>query len=149
MPDTFTCRLVDLDAIFALRWAILRPGFPREAAEFDGDHDPATLHAGAFTAAGDCIGCALAMLNELDARPAYQLRGMATRPDWQRRGVGRALLAHIQQHIAEHTPVRQLWCNARVEAVGFYERQGWRIISDVFEVPTVGPHHRMSIHLPT
>ena len=32
-------------------------------------------------------------------------------------------------------------------AVGFYERNGWRLASPEFEIPTAGPHHKMTRHL--
>ena len=39
---------------------------------------------------------------------------------------------------------RRFWCNARVAAVPFYARMGWRVVSDLFDVPTVGPHRVMA-----
>ncbi len=36
-----------------------------------------------------------------------------------------------------------VWCNARVVAVPFYAKQGWEIVSEVFDIPTVGPHRAM------
>ena len=36
-----------------------------------------------------------------------------------------------------------LWCNARLHAVGFYERQGWKVEGDEFDVPDIGPHFVM------
>jgi hypothetical protein len=42
-----------------------------------------------------------------------------------------------------------LWCNARrtIPAAGFYQKQGWTIVSDIFEIPTAGPHVKMSKRL--
>lgn len=144
----FTCRVADLAEIFDLRWRILRPGMAMGSAQFDADHEPTTLHVGAFDSAGRCIGCTSAMLAPWQDRPAYQLRGMATRPDWRSRGVGRTMLRFVEQHIRSHTHVRLLWCNARTEASAFYEKNHWHIASDVFHIPTVGPHYRMTRHLP-
>jgi GNAT superfamily N-acetyltransferase len=35
------------------------------------------------------------------------------------------------------------WCNARIKAVPFYQRNGWQIASDEFDVPGIGPHFVM------
>ena len=34
----------------------------------------------------------------------------------------------------------ELWCNARLPAVGFYRRGGFEVVSDEFDVPGIGPH---------
>ena len=37
----------------------------------------------------------------------------------------------------------------RAPAVPFYQRAGWTVVSDVFDIPTAGPHHRMTRDLTT
>lgn len=129
------------DEILPLRHAVLRPGLPVAEAWFDGDDDPATVHAGAFRDDGAPVGCVTLM-----PRPwrdaAWQLRGMATHPDVRGRGVGKALLA-----FAENGRTR-LWCNARVAAAGFYAKHGWTVESDEFDLPGVGPHVVMRREVP-
>ena len=44
-------------------------------------------------------------------------------------------------------PVRLFWCNARVPALAFYQRQGWQIMSEQFDIPTAGPHRKMTKRL--
>jgi ribosomal protein S18 acetylase RimI-like enzyme len=73
---------------------------------------------------------------------------MAVSPEVRGRGVGQALLEFLESGLRAESPVRQLWCNARTPAVGFYERQGWRVVSEVFDIPTAGPHVRMVKRLP-
>ena len=41
-----------------------------------------------------------------------------------------------------------MWCNARTPAVGFYQRHGWVVASEEFEVKTAGPHFKMTLKLP-
>lgn len=139
-------RRADVTEILALRHAELRAGLPIETASFDGDHDATTRHFGAFLVGGDegaVVGCASFMVREHEGAPAYQLRGMATRADLARRGVGSALLRAALTSLERRDAASLFWCNARVPAVPFYERMGWRIVSDVFEVPTAGPHRVM------
>ncbi|MDX1931285.1 MAG: GNAT family N-acetyltransferase [Capsulimonadales bacterium] len=127
----------ELPLLYGLRARVLRPGRSMDSAVFSGDDDPATLHIGAFLPAGDCIGVVTLMENK-----GTQLRGMAVLPEWQRKGVGATLVQEAQRMAAERG-ITSLWCNARVAAAGFYERMGWTIESEEFEVPGVGPHYVM------
>lgn len=126
----------DRAALYDLRLRILRPGFPPEAAVFPGDDDAATVHLGAFTDEGRCVGIA-----SLYANQGLQLRGMAVEPERQGTGVGAALIRRIHEVAAERGET--LWCNARVSAVGFYRRLGWETEGEEFDIPTVGPHYIM------
>ena len=126
-----------------LRHGVLRQGLPRGEAIFPGDDAPTTRHFGAFHA-GVAVGCATFLLNRWEAEPAWQLRGMATLPEYRGKGVGRALLDEAEAGLGDAL----LWCNARVPAVGFYQAMGWRVVSAQFEVPTAGPHVKMTRMLP-
>ena len=70
--------------------------------------------------------------------PAWQLRGMAVVPGLQGEGIGSSLLTAVHRDVGEG-----LWCNARERAVPFYQRHGWIIVSEPFDVGTIGPHRRM------
>ena len=144
---TIEIRPASLEQIIALRHRELRPGLPRVAAEFEGDAEPRTRHFGAFDGA-EAVGCVSLMPSTWEGQAAYQLRGMATQADRVGRGVGTALLSFAVEAIARESTATWLWCNARVAAAGFYEKAGWRIVSDIFDVPTVGPHYRMVRALP-
>ena len=142
-----TLRIATLDEILPLRHAVLRPGRPLAAARFDGDHQPTTHHFGAFV--DGLVGCASFMLEPWEGAPAYQLRGMATRPDLAGRGIGTRLLGHALGVLGREPGPRLVWCNARLAAVGFYRRTGWTIASAAFDIADVGPHHVMTCRLPT
>ena len=88
---------------------------------------------------GEIVGVASVFFAPLGAEgPNGQLRGMAVAPGARGGGVGLALLRAIE---AAHP--EGLWCNARVSALGFYERAGWRVLSETFEIVGVGPHVKM------
>lgn len=133
---------VAAEAIRPLRHAVLRPGLPADSACFPGDEATGTIHLAARSG-GQVVGCASFMRSEFAGEPAWQLRGMATAPEWRGRGVGARLLVHADALLADE-PIRLLWCNARVIAIGFYERQGWSVVSEEFDIPTAGPHRRMT-----
>jgi GNAT superfamily N-acetyltransferase len=67
---------------------------------------------------------------------------LATAPSLRRQGAGAAALAACEQHAREHGGTL-LWCNARVEAIAFYEANGWTVLGEEFDIPTVGPHFVM------
>ena len=128
----------------AVRLPVLRPGLPPESAILDRDDDAGTLHFGAFDGAR-LVGVATFFPEScpLDPGPsAWRLRGMASLPDMQRRGAGRALIAEgVRAALASGATL--MWCNARVSAQEFYERQGFLTMGDRFELPVGGPHYVM------
>ena len=139
----------------AVRWLILRPGFARLTAVFAGDDDATTMHFGAFDD-GALVGVASIYLAPAAAScygppgirsgPAYQLRGMATLPKVRGAGFGKALLEACVA-AARDAGAALLWCNARTSAAQFYAKNGWQIIGEEFDIPTVGPHFRMFVPL--
>ncbi len=144
---------VTLDRIIDLRHRILRAGLPLNTAHFDDDGKEHTTHYAAFLnndegkPSGRPICCATFILNPYDSVPAWQLRGMATEVAYQGRGVGKQLLETAQRELASHPEyayVEMMWCNAREPAAKFYEKNGWRRVSDVFDIPTAGPHIKMT-----
>jgi len=131
----------EMPALWWLRAQVLRPGRPAETAVFDGDSDPETIHLGAFTDDGRCVAVTTLVRNK-----GLQLRGMAVALEMRGRGVGAALL-HAAHDAAAEAGFDSLWCNARQSAAGFYERHGWVIESDEFDVPGIGPHYTMRYRL--
>ena len=142
-------RTITAEETIAIRWAVLRPGFPRETAIFVGDDIATAQHFGAFDG-GKLVGVASMYLAPLPERagvaPAWQLRGMATLPEVRGRGFGCALLDACVAH-ARAERAALLWCNARTSAAAFYAEHGWQILGGEFDIPTVGPHFRMVIEL--
>jgi GNAT superfamily N-acetyltransferase len=144
-------RRAGLEEIVDLRHVMLRQGLPRDSAIFPGDDLPESRHYGAFQQ-GRAVGCATLHVSRWESQlgenePAWQLRGMAVAEPLLQKGIGKAILAFLQDDLLTTTAVRLLWCNARVPAAGFYQKQGWEIRSGPFEIPTAGPHVRMTRRL--
>lgn len=141
-------RRISAAETIAVRWPILRPGLPRATAVFDGDDAEATRHFGAYDGAW-LVGVASIYRAPMPGREelaAWQLRGMATLPKVRGAGHGSALAAACEE-AARAAGGAVIWCNARVHAAPFYEKRGWRIEGDGFDIPTVGPHFRMWLEL--
>ncbi len=146
--SSFEVREISSEATRPLRHNVLRPGRPYETTVWPGDEDPSTWHGGAF--AGEELAGIVTLLHAAtgsDAgKDAWQLRGMAVLHEWQGKGCGTALVEACLAHVnRKHGTL--LWCNARAHARGFYERCGFTVSGDQFEVPEIGPHYPMQIAL--
>lgn len=71
-----------------------------------------------------------------------KVRQMAVRPDKQRSGLGRFLIQNVEQHLQE-LGYKQIELNARVVAVGFYERLGYETVGEEFIEVSI-PHFKMT-----
>ncbi len=100
-----------------------------------------SLHFVAFDESDRIIGCA--RMAPSDGTSARQVRTVAVANERQGSGLGRELMFAIEKAaIAEGAT--ELWLNARVPAVGFYERLGYAVESEAFINPPSGlPHKRM------
>jgi len=126
----------DLADIRNLRFEILRKplSMPTSGTLFPGDEEESTIHILARRHA-ELIGCATLLI---DDSPDIQLRGMAVAKEWQSHGIGQRIVESAKDMAIQKG--KDLWCNARFSAIGFYERHGWNPSGEFFEVPIVGKH---------
>lgn len=71
---------------------------------------------------------------------SYQLRGAATRADWQGKGIGHKLIA-IGIEACFKRGASLVWCDGRSAAKTFYERLGFTPAGPEFETSS-GLHYR-------
>ena len=147
-------RAVPAEATHALRHKVLRPHQPITMMDFAGDRDPGTTHFAAIDpAGGQPLGIASIYLAAppdhfhaasplLASGPRWQLRGMATDPAIRGSGWGRRLLLACLAHAATHGGT-VMWCNARTEALPFYEQLEFQLFGDEYTPPGLGPHRFM------
>lgn len=135
-------RIATLDEILPLRQQVIIDGTDRESPYFAGDFDDSTRHIGIFLD-GRCVGCATIVRSEYEDKPAWQLRGMATVPELQHRGIGRMILKFAEEEVIRPSAILTAWCNARIQAVPFYRKMGWATVSDTYVIEGVGPHRKM------
>jgi GNAT superfamily N-acetyltransferase len=67
---------------------------------------------------------------------------MATTPSARGKGAGTAVLEALLRH-ALAAGASRVWCNARTSARPLYERAGFHVVSEEFELPDIGPHFVM------
>lgn len=133
-------RQVSAEEIRPLRHRILRPSQAFEETVYPDDDGPDTVHLGALDGKR-LVGIASLYREDRAGGPSggWRLRGMATDDDVRGVGFGAALLGACIGHVATESGA-ELWCNARMSAVGFYRRNDFEVLSDEFDVAGIGPH---------
>ncbi|WP_306353763.1 GNAT family N-acetyltransferase [Flavobacterium sp. '19STA2R22 D10 B1'] len=129
---------------FVVRHLVLRNNKPIESCRFDGDTLTTTKHYGIFID-NVLVGVASLFKNNtkyLDQNNQFQLRGMAILDSHQKKGLGEALLQHIEQE-TKNIPEALIWFNAREVAVGFYKKLGYEVIGSPFNIEDIGIHYVM------
>jgi GNAT superfamily N-acetyltransferase len=86
----------------------------------------------------DILGCCMLVEENADT---VRLRQMAVLNDLQGKGIGRALMG-FAENLARDRGYKILSMHARKNAIGFYEKMGYRIASDEFNEVTI-PHFVM------
>lgn len=139
--ETLYVRTITPEQARPIRSAILRPGYPSSYSIYPGDDNPDTFHAGAFI--GDhLVGIATVFhenFPQLNLADGWRLRGMAVIPEYQRKGVGKALIDACLSYLLK-IQGGMIWCNARLDAMPFYRAMGFQTLGEVFDIPESGPH---------
>jgi len=133
-------QVVPLESVYHLRRMVLRPGRPPEESEWEGDKT--AEHWAVLDAEKPVCIASFYERPFMNFKRALQLRGMATHPDHRGRGYGKALVLITIEHYRDEQ-YDGIWCNARLIAVDFYRKLGFREVGEPFEIKGVGTHYRM------
>jgi len=134
--------VVPVEEIFALRWAVLRTGRPRETAVYPEDARADAFHIAAYDEAGVVQGCVTFFPDPMAGEDgtAYRFRGMGSAPEVRGQGFGAAALtAGLREAAARGADL--VWCNGRTSATGFYEHFGFTAVGPEFTLEPSGPHY--------
>ncbi|MDQ3101462.1 MAG: GNAT family N-acetyltransferase [Bacteroidota bacterium] len=131
---------------YPLRLKVLRPGGVEEDCHFANDRLEGAFHLGVHLGEERISVASFYPEKQptLNGWKQYRLRGMATDPEHQGKGAGKRLMVFAIEHIKAQR-ADMLWCNARVIAIPFYEKIGFEIKGDQFEIPGIGPHFLMTL----
>jgi len=97
-----------------LRQKVLNPAQKLYEMEMEEDQDG--VHFGAFTD-NKLVG----IVSLFEKNGDFQFRKLAIDPEYQGKGIGNALLNYITD-FSKNEGGKRLWCNARLSAIGFYEK---------------------------
>lgn len=139
------------DICHPIRNKVLWPHKQSNECSIDVDYSEGAFHLGAFL---DnelvSIGSFFKQFNELfPFSNQYRLRAMATLPKAQKRGAANSLILYACDKL-EHEGQKLLWCDARIIAIKFYQKSGFNIMGQSYEIPIVGTHYlmyrKLSVH---
>ena len=137
-------RLVDPEQTRPLRQKVLRPHQTLEELVHPGEKHPATGAFGAF--AGDEMVGTLLVFPETRAGSTsgaqWRLVAMAVDPDYQRRGIGAALISACLDYIMARGG-DEVWCHGRTKVIDFYEAMGFMPDGPEWVDEYTGPHYVM------
>jgi GNAT superfamily N-acetyltransferase len=132
-----------------LRHLVLWPHIERmEDCVIDIDHREDAIHLGTFDNGRIVsVGSLFRMTSpKIDFPVQYRLRAMATDPEYRGKNGG-AFLIREAERILREMNIDVLWCDARIGAVGFYQKLGFSLIDEIYDVPRIGPHKFMYLVL--
>lgn len=140
-----TVEEVPVDVVRPLRHRHLRPDQSEDAVEYKSDDCETCRHFAVRDADGAIIGVGTSHHADRVAgqapfgTPGVRIRGMAVEDDWRGQGVGAALIgAMVGAAVAEG--MVEMWANARTNVRQFYTRNGFKEVSQAFELPHIGEH---------
>lgn len=137
-----------LEKIIDVRHQVLREGQSRETCYLTKDSELLTTHF-ALKKDNTIIGCSSVYKEthpDFSLKQSWRIRGMAVLPEYRNQQLGNRLLDACINH-AIHNKADVIWCNARINAVSFYKRAGFKIIGDEFEIENIGAHFLMAKNL--
>ena len=106
-----------------------------------GDDAEDTFHLGLFDA--EKLVGVVTFMNAAKTQftgKQYQLRGMAVLEAYQGKGLGNILVTEGERRLKAQG-YDLLWCNARIKALNFYTRKGFKIEGEPFEIEPIGTHY--------
>ena len=139
--ENFTVKQITTAETYAVRHPVLRAGRPVETCAMPGDDAEDTFHLGLFDA--EKLVGVVTFMNAVKPQftgKQYQLRGMAVLDTYQGKGLGNLLVAEGEARIKAQG-YDLLWCNARIKALNFYTRKGFKIEGEPFEIEPIGTHY--------
>ncbi|WP_298221605.1 GNAT family N-acetyltransferase [Flavobacterium sp.] len=131
--------------LYPIRHEILRKGEPLEKCIYPNDDAETTFHFGLYE--DNLLAGVISVFETKSAvfndEKQFQIRGMAVLEQHQKKGYGAALVHEAESHLKTHHNNYTLWFNARIKAVGFYEKLGFEKTGQPFEIDTIGIHYIM------
>lgn len=124
-----------------LRDEILRKPLGLSFSNEELDEETGNLHIAAYED-DQMLGCCMLVEEEPQT---VRLRQMAVINDLQGKGVGRALM-QFAENLARDRGYKKITMHARKNALGFYEKMGYRKIGTEFQEITI-PHYVMEKEL--
>lgn len=137
----YSIQKISAQDTYSVRHPVLRKGKSIATCHFDGDDLTTTSHF-VFFSDQELVGV-LSLFKKTNTlfleKEQSQIRGMAILENQQKKGFGEALVLYCEKDcISKKTSL--IWFNARIQAVGFYEKLGYTRKGNSFEIENIGEH---------
>ena len=128
--------------LYQLRNKVLRNNKGIQYCKFEGDEREDTVHFAVFKDNSIIGGVSLIKNNTNDIKSLknIQLRGMAVYKNYQKNKIGSLLLKKVDSHCIKNN-IDCIWMNARLEALGFYLKNGFTKTKKSFNIEGIGKHY--------
>ena len=152
MKNDLEIRQLSAEQVRQMRHTVLRPHQPPEQLVYPKDDIEQTFHLGAYVDGKQVSIASFLYDDHPELRSPgfqYRIRGMATLPEYRAQGLGTKLIEVGVDIIKENISIvtegekRRIWCNARESAFEFYEKCGFEIVGEMFEIEGIGSHKIM------
>ena len=131
----------EYEQVIKLRDDILRKPLGLSFTPEELEKEKQNLHIAAYED-DQMLGCCMLVEEEPDM---VRLRQMAVINDLQGKGIGRALM-QFAENLARDRGYKKITMHARKNALGFYEKMGYRKVGNEFNEITI-PHYVMEKEL--
>jgi len=115
---------VSVEDILPIRHKVLWPDKPFEFVKVEGDEEG--IHFGLYE-----NSVLVTIISLFADGKSLRFRKFATLPQYQNRGLGKLLILKVIDYAQENN-FERLWCDARTDALNFYERVGFKKFSEPF-----------------
>ncbi len=122
-----------------IRQSVLRPQQDASMLVYPGDDDKESFHLGVMKDQSVVAILSMYHMPREGESSGWRIRGMATVPAVRSMGYGRELVLNARDR-AWRIDRSEIWCNARESAFGFYEKLGFVVVGDLFEIEGIGTH---------
>lgn len=122
--DLIEIQKVNADDLLEIRHLVLWPDMPREFVKVP--EDESGIHFGLYL-----NGALVSVISLFTEGKNVRFRKFATLPGFQGKGLGSRLLRHAISY-ARTQGYTRMWCDARTDALGFYERFHFKKFSEPF-----------------
>lgn len=129
----------ELEAYYAFRWKILREPWNQPPGSEKDQFESEAIHLAAWDNTGKLIG--IGRLHRI-VENCGQIRYMAVDPMQRSHGVGKAILRELEVS-AIQTGIQEIRLNSRQDAVRFYQKNGYQVLSPSHTLFGAIPHFEM------
>ena len=115
---------VSVEDILPIRHKVLWPDKPFEFVKVEGDEEG--IHFGLYE-----NSILVTIISLFAEGKSLRFRKFATLTEYQNRGLGKLMILKVIDYAQENN-FERLWCDARTDALKFYERVGFKKFSEPF-----------------